>query len=83
MKKRGMDWDAPFWKVLDLDLGELIPHVIEADDETGEYVVRVYDSDGFPVRGADGGIEFRRMTGRIRLVHDDMSNYAGISQQKE
>ncbi len=83
MRKVATDWDAPFWKVLDLDLGELIPHVVEADDDTGEYVVRVTDDCGVPVRNKEGLLQYRRMTGRIRLVLDTMSNYAGISTRED
>ena len=67
MQKRGMDEDARWWKVIDLNTGEYIANVLFADDETGEYDVFLQDNDGHIVRGVDGPVIERR-NGNIRLV---------------
>lgn len=36
-KKHAADFDARWWKVIDLTTGKHIDHVVFADDETGEY----------------------------------------------
>lgn len=68
MRKTATDWDASAWCVLDLDLEELISHVVEADDETGKYVVVVKDDFCQPVLDAQGNFQYVHRTGRIKLI---------------
>lgn len=67
MQKRGMDHDARWWIVIDLDSGQRIDNVVFADDETGEYDVILRDGDGDMMVGVDGPVIERRK-GNIRLV---------------
>lgn len=64
-KKRAADFDARWWKVIDVDTGKQIDRVVEADDETGEYYV--VQQVGYEVVPRAPLIDMRR--GRIKLVN--------------
>lgn len=64
-KKHAADFDARWWKVIDLTTGKHIDHVVEADDETGEY--SVIQQISYEVTPRIPIIDTRR--GRIKLVN--------------
>lgn len=64
-KKHAADVDARWWRVIDLDTGERITNVVEADDETGEY--SVIQQISYEVTPHIPIIDMRR--GRIKLVN--------------
>lgn len=45
-KQIGVDKDAKYFGVIDLETGERIPRCFMADDETGEYGVFATDENG-------------------------------------
>lgn len=45
-KQIGIDSDAKYFKVIDLDTGEQIHGCLMADDETGEYIAYAKDKNG-------------------------------------
>lgn len=62
MKKHAADFDARWWRVIDLATGEHIDHVVEADDGTGEYKTVV------PVHGERKLLSVDHV-GNIKLVN--------------
>ena len=67
-KQVGVDPDAHWWKVMDIDTGEFIDKCFFADDETGEY--GVYGTDAFGKLMLDGNhqVIHKFKKGRIKLI---------------
>jgi hypothetical protein len=61
MIKSRTDFDARFWKIIDLDTGDELPKVIWANDATGEF--KQYTNNG--------GVVYKE--GNIKLI--DIRNY--------
>jgi hypothetical protein len=72
MEKNSTDKDARYFKVVDAETGNMIPHVVWANDETGEYDQHQLDENGKRrvVKDETGEYDFvfERKIGKIKFV---------------
>ena len=68
--KIGVHPEAKHFRLIDMDTGKKIPHVFEANDETGEYGFFPVNKEGKRFIDPDNPDEVKRETaiGNIKLV---------------